>query len=151
MELQDRVAVVTGAARGIGKAIARRLFDAGATVIVADLDTEVRAGQSLGPILGRCPQVATGCVLAIHLELGPNRNSGSGSGFRLGWTASRYIGRLRFRVAYSHTEESDNTQTDGESQRPYAIILISMVDPVMPAMNSSKMSTSRAEAESLSG
>jgi 3-oxoacyl-(acyl-carrier-protein) reductase len=40
MELESRVAVVTGSARGIGKAIAQRLFDAGATVVVADLNQD---------------------------------------------------------------------------------------------------------------
>lgn len=37
-ELAGRVAIVTGAARGIGAAIARRLSGAGATVVIADLD-----------------------------------------------------------------------------------------------------------------
>jgi pyridoxal 4-dehydrogenase len=36
--LKDRVAIVTGAAQGIGKAIADRLADEGATVVVADLN-----------------------------------------------------------------------------------------------------------------
>jgi NAD(P)-dependent dehydrogenase (short-subunit alcohol dehydrogenase family) len=36
--LRDRVAVVTGAARGIGKAIARRLAVGGAALVVADID-----------------------------------------------------------------------------------------------------------------
>ena len=36
-EFKDRVAVVTGSARGIGKEIARILFEGGATVVVTDL------------------------------------------------------------------------------------------------------------------
>jgi 3-hydroxybutyrate dehydrogenase len=38
MELNDQVAIVTGAASGIGRAIARRFARAGARVVVADLD-----------------------------------------------------------------------------------------------------------------
>jgi NAD(P)-dependent dehydrogenase (short-subunit alcohol dehydrogenase family) len=37
MELQDRVAVITGSGRGIGKAIARELAQLGARVVVAEL------------------------------------------------------------------------------------------------------------------
>src|SRR5215207_2094707 len=40
MELPERVAIVTGAARGIGFAIAERLSRAGARVVVADVDEE---------------------------------------------------------------------------------------------------------------
>ncbi len=40
LELPERVAVVTGAARGIGFAIAERLSRAGARVVVADVDEE---------------------------------------------------------------------------------------------------------------
>ena len=38
MELTDQVAIVTGAASGLGRAIARRFARAGARVVVADLD-----------------------------------------------------------------------------------------------------------------
>jgi len=40
VEIAGKVAVVTGGAAGIGKAIARRLCDDGASVLIADLDDE---------------------------------------------------------------------------------------------------------------
>ena len=40
MKLQDRVAIVTGAAQGIGRAIAEKLGDEGAAVVVADVNDE---------------------------------------------------------------------------------------------------------------
>ena len=40
LELPERVVIVTGAARGIGFAIAERLSRAGARVLVADVDEE---------------------------------------------------------------------------------------------------------------
>lgn len=38
MKLRDRVAVVTGAGQGIGRGIARRLAEDGATVVIADIN-----------------------------------------------------------------------------------------------------------------
>ncbi len=40
LSVTDKVVVVTGAAGGIGAALARRMADLGATVVVADLDAE---------------------------------------------------------------------------------------------------------------
>ncbi len=49
-KLENRVAVVTGAAQGIGRAIADKLVEEGAAVVVADLNGEgaERAAQELG-------------------------------------------------------------------------------------------------------
>ena len=52
MKLTNRIALVTGAARGIGLATAKRFSDEGATVIMADIDTDgleaARAGFEEG-------------------------------------------------------------------------------------------------------
>jgi NAD(P)-dependent dehydrogenase (short-subunit alcohol dehydrogenase family) len=47
MRLADRVAVVTGGAQGIGRAIAQRLHEEGATVVVADLQGHEAAAAEL--------------------------------------------------------------------------------------------------------
>jgi len=49
MEFMDKLAVVTGAASGIGRATAEKLADAGATVIVADINSE--AGEATAAAL----------------------------------------------------------------------------------------------------
>ena len=48
MRLADRVAIVTGGAQGIGRAIAQRLHEEGATVVVADLAGAEEAAAELG-------------------------------------------------------------------------------------------------------
>jgi NAD(P)-dependent dehydrogenase (short-subunit alcohol dehydrogenase family) len=43
VEVEDKVAVVTGAGSGIGRAVARRLAHDGAAVVVADVDEDACA------------------------------------------------------------------------------------------------------------
>lgn len=54
-DLSGQTAIVTGAARGIGEAIAQRLAEAGAAVVVADIDLEGarRTASSIGERTGR--------------------------------------------------------------------------------------------------
>src|SRR3989475_12462025 len=57
MELTDKVIVVTGAARGIGRALARRfVVDHPKAVVVADLDGDgaQTVGQEIGGKSGQC-------------------------------------------------------------------------------------------------
>lgn len=56
-KLDDRVAIVTGAAQGIGKAIADKLADEGATVVVADINGD--GAEAAAPAGGSGMQVDT--------------------------------------------------------------------------------------------
>ncbi|MDH5521770.1 MAG: SDR family oxidoreductase, partial [Acidimicrobiia bacterium] len=81
--LRGQTAIVTGAARGFGAAIARRLSEAGATVVVADVRdddataTAARvAAETGGACHGRPVNVTdeasvTGLFEAVESELGP--------------------------------------------------------------------------------
>ncbi len=66
MKLKDRVAIVTGAARGIGKAIASALLREGAKVILVDVDGE-RLEASKNEMKGK-----GGSALAIPLDITQN-------------------------------------------------------------------------------
>lgn len=48
MQLADRVTIVTGAARGIGRAIAGRLAEEGAVVVLGDVDGDALAAATAG-------------------------------------------------------------------------------------------------------
>lgn len=65
ISLEDRVAVVTGAAWGLGRATARRLAEAGASVLIADLDEE-KAGTTAGELA----QEFGGTVLSVKMDAG---------------------------------------------------------------------------------
>jgi NAD(P)-dependent dehydrogenase (short-subunit alcohol dehydrogenase family) len=67
--LQGRSAVVTGGARGLGRAIARRLAEAGASVLIGDLDEAgaAEAAAELGDAFGVS-------VHATHLDVADSRS-----------------------------------------------------------------------------
>jgi len=62
-ELKDRIAVVTGAASGIGRATALGLASAGARVLVADLD-DARGAETCASI-----QAAGGAAGFVHVDI----------------------------------------------------------------------------------
>lgn len=59
---EGRVAIVTGGARGLGRAISRRLAEEGASVVIADMDADAatRAAETLAAETGSAFMVLTG-------------------------------------------------------------------------------------------
>jgi NAD(P)-dependent dehydrogenase (short-subunit alcohol dehydrogenase family) len=57
--LQGKVGIVTGGGSGIGEAVARSFADAGATVVVADLDEERGARSRPTSAATRTPKLQT--------------------------------------------------------------------------------------------
>jgi len=70
LELPGRVAIVTGAARGIGLAIAERLSQAGASVVIADIDEEGAAAavERLGEGGGEAVEAIADVTSAEEVE-----------------------------------------------------------------------------------
>jgi NAD(P)-dependent dehydrogenase (short-subunit alcohol dehydrogenase family) len=64
VSLRDRGAVVTGGAQGLGRAIARRLAEAGASVLIADID-EPAAAAAAGDLRERFGVVAAAVALDV--------------------------------------------------------------------------------------
>jgi 3-hydroxybutyrate dehydrogenase len=66
MPLKDKVAVITGAASGIGKEIARAFSKEGAKVVIADLDQQ--GADAVADELGRGTQRALGVAMDVTDE-----------------------------------------------------------------------------------
>lgn len=64
ISLKDKVAIVTGASRGIGRAIAESLAEAGAAVVVNHRASEKQAAETVAAIEGR------GRAVAIAADMG---------------------------------------------------------------------------------
>ncbi|MFJ7995702.1 SDR family NAD(P)-dependent oxidoreductase [Streptomyces sp. NPDC096310] len=64
ISLSGRRAVVTGAGRGLGRAIAERMVEAGADVLIADIEQELASAVAEDLNAGR-----QGCALAAHMDV----------------------------------------------------------------------------------
>ena len=63
MQLENKVAVVTGAASGIGKEVARTFAQAGATVVIVDRNAAAahEAAERAGQLRRAHPRRSDGC------------------------------------------------------------------------------------------
>jgi len=98
MELKDRIAIVTGGAHGIGRALCRALRNAGAQVVVADIDGQAAVtlaaeigGLGLAADVSREADIIA-AIEACEAQLGPVdlfvSNAGVGFGDGPGGAAS---------------------------------------------------------------
>jgi 3-hydroxybutyrate dehydrogenase len=71
VKLKDKVCVVTGAARGIGEAIARRYVEEGAKVVIADLDP-ASASETAASLTALGPGSAMGIAMNVIDEQAVN-------------------------------------------------------------------------------
>ncbi|MCY4437763.1 MAG: SDR family oxidoreductase [Chloroflexi bacterium] len=83
MQLTDRVAIVTGGGRGIGRATAERLSEAGASVVVADLD-----GGTAGAVASDI-SAAGGAAIGVQVDVSSEADTE-----RLARTARDHFGRI---------------------------------------------------------
>ena len=95
MEISGSVALVTGAASGIGAAVARQLADAGATVVVADVqdDKGQALAEEIGGVFAHVDVTDTDQIkAAVDQAAGARRRCGS-------WSTPPASARLRARSA----------------------------------------------------
>ena len=65
MELDGRHVVVTGAANGIGRALARRFHSEGARVVASDRDS-----AGLADVVGQLDQARSGSAVGVVADIG---------------------------------------------------------------------------------
>ena len=75
-ELQGKVALVTGAASGIGRACAEMLFERGAAVVGLDLNPEIESGFSGDGRVGICCDVTDDAVVGNAVDTAVRRFGG---------------------------------------------------------------------------
>jgi NAD(P)-dependent dehydrogenase (short-subunit alcohol dehydrogenase family) len=79
LSLRGRVAVVTGAGQGIGRAVAERYAEAGATVLLGDLNEE-RAAAAAAEIAAQLDAEAAGQAVDVSSEESVGRLAAEASG-----------------------------------------------------------------------
>lgn len=75
MELQGRVAVVTGAASGIGLALTERFVAEGMSVVMADIETEVLETQAARLLAQGAPVTAVTCDVSDAAQVAELRDT----------------------------------------------------------------------------
>ena len=121
MPLQDRVAIVTGAGRGVGAATAQRLAAAGASVVVNDLDGE-EAEQTVHSIRAAGGE-AVACVGDITAEAFPDQLiSESLAGFGGIDIIVNNAGYIWNGAMHNHSDEQWQAMLDVHATAPFRIL-----------------------------
>jgi len=136
MDLSDRVVIVTGASRGIGKGLAIGLAQLGATVVCA-ARTAVEAPDGLPGTIHATVDAITengGNALAVQCDIGEERDID-----HLATTTAERLGRIDVLVnnamAPTRTSFSDSTVEEwDESMRVNVRSLYLLTQAVVPAM-----------------